>query len=179
MQSKGCGQNLDYFHAISNFPQMIAKFSKLNLGTAGDEDSDTESENNKDQEYADFYGESLWLGQENIDIKPSDQLIEPSADISDNSTSHHFTMKEVGLFNSSILRVNPTDNTIHVNTVAVEKAPIMKFFVGSLPTECIMDTGAESNVISEIRAKYLNLTILAWESKKVALLNYYLMSLLH
>ena len=69
-------------------------------------------------------------------------------------------MKEMGLFNSSILLVNPTDNTIHVNTVAVEKAPIMKFFVGSLPTECIMDTGAESNVISEIRAKYLNLTIL-------------------
>ena len=59
MQSKGRGQNLDYFHAISNCPQMIAKFSRINLATAGDEESDTESENNKDQEYADFYGESL------------------------------------------------------------------------------------------------------------------------
>ena len=38
---------------------MIAKFSRINLATAGDEESDTESENNKDQEYADFYGESL------------------------------------------------------------------------------------------------------------------------
>ena len=97
MQSKGRGQNLDYYHAISDCPQMIAKFSRINLATAGDEESVTMSKNNKDQKVVDFYAESLSLGQGTIDNKPSVNLIESTANISTSSKAHHFTTKEVPL----------------------------------------------------------------------------------
>ena len=60
--------------------------------------------------------------------------------------------------------INPNDNKLQVSTVAVSKAPLMKFFAKHMPTDAIMDTGAESNVISDIRVKRLNLTIMPTRS---------------
>ena len=58
MQSRGQGKNLDYNHNINNCPQMIAKFSKINL-TLGDQESDTEEESDENREFQDFYNEQL------------------------------------------------------------------------------------------------------------------------
>ena len=55
---------------------------------------------------------------------------------------------------------NQKDNRITVSKVAVKHAPMMKFFVNHVATKAIMDTGAESSVISESRARHLNLKIL-------------------
>ena len=61
--------------------------------------------------------------------------------------------------NSSILFVEPRSGKIQVSTVAINKAPTMNFFINHRPSSAIMDTGAESNVLSDIRAKYLGLQI--------------------
>ena len=54
MQAKGQGKAVDYRHNISNCPEMIAKFSRINLTSAPDQgDSATDSEENQD--YLDFY----------------------------------------------------------------------------------------------------------------------------
>ena len=54
MQAKGQGKAVDYKHNISNCPEMIAKFSRINLTSAPDQgDSATDSEENQD--YVDFY----------------------------------------------------------------------------------------------------------------------------
>ena len=54
MQAKGQGEAVDYSHDISNCPEMIAKFSRINLTSAANqEDSATDSEENQD--YVDFY----------------------------------------------------------------------------------------------------------------------------
>ena len=55
--------------------------------------------------------------------------------------------------------INPKDNRITVSKVVV-KCAMMKFFVNHIATKAIMDTGAESSVISESRARHLNLKIL-------------------
>jgi len=52
------------------------------------------------------------------------------------SDKHHY------FANSNILFVDPTTHKVQVSTVAVTKAPLMKFFVNHLATEAIMDTGA-------------------------------------
>ena len=59
MQSRGRGQNLDFNHDISNCPQMISKFSKINLATVVDEESDSETGSDDNKEFRDFYDESL------------------------------------------------------------------------------------------------------------------------
>ena len=59
MQSRGRGQNLDYNHDISNCPQMISKFSRINLATAGDQESDQDTDSDENKEFKDFYDESL------------------------------------------------------------------------------------------------------------------------
>ena len=41
MQSKNQGKSLNYNHNITNCPQMIAKFAKINLAL-GDQESDTD-----------------------------------------------------------------------------------------------------------------------------------------
>ena len=48
--------------------------------------------------------------------------------------------------------INLKDNRITVSKVAVKRAPMMKFFVNHVAIKAIMDTGAESSVISESRA---------------------------
>jgi len=58
MQSKGQGKSLDYNHNITNCPQMIAKFSKINLAL-GDQESDTEDDAEESQEFQEFYSEQL------------------------------------------------------------------------------------------------------------------------
>ena len=55
MQAKGQGKTVEYNHDISNCPQMIAKFSKINLTTVPDQESDT----GDNQEYVNFYEEQL------------------------------------------------------------------------------------------------------------------------
>ena len=55
MQAKGQGKTVEYNHDISNCPQMIAKFSKINLTSVPDQESDTED----NQEYVNFYEEQL------------------------------------------------------------------------------------------------------------------------
>ena len=61
--------------------------------------------------------------------------------------------------NSQILSVEPGSYKIQVSTVAINKAPLMNFFINHQPSTALMDTGAESNVISDIRAKRLRLKI--------------------
>ena len=56
--------------------------------------------------------------------------------------------------------LNQKDNRITISKVAVKRAPMMKFFVNHVATKAIMDTGAESSVISESRARHLSLKIL-------------------
>ena len=58
MQSKGQGKSLDYNHNITNCPQMIAKFSKINLAL-GDQESDTEDDAEESREFQEFYSEQL------------------------------------------------------------------------------------------------------------------------
>ena len=55
MQAKGQGKPVEFNHDISNCPEMIAKFSKINLTLAPDQESDTED----NQEYVSFYEDQL------------------------------------------------------------------------------------------------------------------------
>ena len=61
--------------------------------------------------------------------------------------------------NSQILSVEPGSCKIQISRVAINKAPLMNFFINHQPSTALMDTGAESNVISDIRAKRLRLKI--------------------
>ena len=65
MQRRGNGKSFDFSHNILNCPQMIAKFSSVNLTAAEEASGDSESE------FAEFYDQSLWLGQDNNDYHPS------------------------------------------------------------------------------------------------------------
>ena len=62
MQARGQGKTVDYNHDISNCPEMIAKFSNINL--------DQESDIDDDQEYVNFYEEQLWLDREHQNSLP-------------------------------------------------------------------------------------------------------------
>ena len=55
MQSRGNGKSLDFHHNISNCPQMIAKFSNVNMAAVEDDPEDSDNE----QEFAEFYDQSL------------------------------------------------------------------------------------------------------------------------
>ena len=55
MQAKGQGKALDFHHNISNCPEMIAKFSKINMTSVPDQVSDEES--NESNEYVEFYND--------------------------------------------------------------------------------------------------------------------------
>jgi hypothetical protein len=69
------------------------------------------------------------------------------------------TVSDDWFANSQILSVDPGSCRIKVSTVAINRAPLMKFFVNHQPSEALMDTGAESNVVGDIRAKRLKLKI--------------------
>ena len=60
--------------------------------------------------------------------------------------------------NSHILLVDPS-NRVKVSTVEIYSAPIMFLFINHQATEAIMDTGVETNIISDIRAHRLGLKI--------------------
>ena len=55
MQTRGNGKSLDFNHDISNCPQMIAKFSNVNMAAVEAESEDS----NNNQEFAEFYDQSL------------------------------------------------------------------------------------------------------------------------
>ena len=55
MQTRGQARSLDYNHDITNCPQLISKFSKVNM-TEGQE---SDQEENETLEYEEFYGQNL------------------------------------------------------------------------------------------------------------------------
>ena len=128
MQAKGQGKPVEYNHDISNCPHMIAKFSKINLTSAPDQESDTED----NQEYVSFYEEELWLGREQESPLPKINNIcaEPILNLSNQPSHLAPTQKQPEIYqrfaNSSILLINPNDNKLQVSTVAVSKAPLMR-----------------------------------------------------
>ena len=67
MQSRGNGKSLDFDHNISNCPQMIAKFSNVNMAAVEDDPEDSDN----DQEFAEFYDQSLWLGHTDVETPPA------------------------------------------------------------------------------------------------------------
>ena len=87
MQAKGQGKTIEYNHDISNCPQMIAKFSNINL----DQESDTED----NQEYVNFYEEQLWLDCEWENSLPEINNIcaKPINNLSNQSLSRTITKK--------------------------------------------------------------------------------------
>ena len=88
MQAKGQGKTIEYNHDISNCPQMIAKFSNINL----DQESDTED----NQEYVNFYGEQLWLDREHENSLPKINNIcaKPINNLSNRSLSRTLSKKQ-------------------------------------------------------------------------------------
>ena len=125
---------------------MIPKFSKINLAL-GDQESDTEEDAEENREFQEFYSEQLWL-DDGVDdscdpriclINKTQQTPNPAQY---KELSHPPATGSVSLFNSSILMFNQKDNRITVSKVAVERAPMMKFFVNHMATKAIMDTGA-------------------------------------
>ena len=136
---------------------MIAKFSKINLDLE-DQESDSKDDAEESREFQEFYSDQLWLDEVVDDscnskiclINKTQQTPNPAQY---KELSHPPATGLVSLFNSLILMFNQKDNRITVSKVAVERAPMMKFFVNHVATKAIMDTGAESSVISESRAR--------------------------
>ena len=75
------------------------------------------------------------------------------------SNISHSEHEPIPFFKSKILSITPDNTQLEVSTVAITRAPTMKLFLNHQATVVILDTGAESNVISEIVAKKLNMKI--------------------
>ena len=76
----------------------------------------------------------------------------------ESGTTSHSVTELIPFGNSDILSLTPDSTKLEVSTVAISRAPTMKLFLNHQPTVVILDTGAESNVISDV-AKKLKLKI--------------------